>query len=211
MEERKERKETVEATSGKDEGGAGEKPAGKKAPEGEGGEVFIQELPDERLRRLEEEIAVRTRDAEGNYDKYLRAMADLDNSRKRWEKDKADLVKFANETLIEEMLPVLDNLGRALEHAGAGDENLKSLSEGVRLTIDQMHGVLKKFGLREIHAVGEKFDPSLHHAIGHEDVAGVLPGTVVREFQKGYFLRDKLLRPSLVAVAGGTVEGEKEG
>ncbi|MBI5563210.1 MAG: nucleotide exchange factor GrpE [Deltaproteobacteria bacterium] len=172
--------------------------AGTEAQTVEGEE--IQELPDEEISRLKAELAARTMEAADNYDRFLRAVADLENFKKRAEREKTDCVTFANEALLADVLPVIDNFDRALAHA-AGTETLDSLKEGVRLTIGQVWGVLKKYGLQEIPALGERFDPALHHAISHEEAADARPDTVVKEFQKGYMLKGRLLRPSMVAVA----------
>lgn len=146
------------------------------------------------------EIEAKTNEARENYDRFLRASADLDNYKKRVEREKAEIVNFSNEGLITEFLPVLDNLQRALEHANAGHNNVESLREGVRLTIEQMLATLKKSGVEEIKAEGERFDPALHHAISHDE-AGDGPEVVVKELQKGYLFKGRLLRPSMVAVA----------
>lgn len=173
--------------------------------DGNEGEAAVQEAyeiietPEEEIKRLSAELASRTKEAADNHDRFLRACADLDNYRKRAEKEKADGINFANESLISEMLPVLDNFERALSHAK--EENLDSLTTGVQLIIEQMCAVFKKFGLEEIKSVGERFDPAVHHAISHEDSVQAEPETVVREFQKGYYLKGRLLRPAMVAVA----------
>ncbi|MBI5902534.1 MAG: nucleotide exchange factor GrpE [Deltaproteobacteria bacterium] len=159
----------------------------------------IIETPEEETKRLSGELASRTKEAADNHERFLRACADLDNYKKRAEKEKADGINFANESLISEVLPVLDNFERAFSHAR--EENLDSLTRGVHLIIEQMCAVLKKFGLEEIKSVGERFDPAAHHAISHEDSAQAEPETVVREFQKGYYLKGRLLRPAMVSVA----------
>ncbi len=174
------------------------------------GEPRIQAPPGEDLERLQAELEAKTRLAEDNYAKFLRAAADLENYKKRVEKEKARIIDFANEDLIIEILPVIDNLERALAHSEGEQNNLESLVKGVKLTIDQIYAVFKKSGLKEIMAVGEKFDPGLHHAISHEDDDEAEPGTVVKEFQKGYLLKGKLIRPSMVMVAKEPVEGPAE-
>ncbi len=161
--------------------------------------------PFEEIERLKGLLEEKTREARLNHEKYLRACADLENYRKRTAKETARTIEYANETLLKEILPVIDNLERALEHAEK-EKGFESLKEGVRLTLDQMRAVLKKFGLREIKALGERFDPEKHHCISHEEKEGCEPGTVIKEFQKGYIFKNKLLRPSLVAVAK---EGER--
>lgn len=165
-----------------------------------GEEGPLAETPEEEIKRLTELFEAATKEAAANYDRYLRAVAELDNYRKRSEKERADAVTFANEKLIEEILPVVDNFDRALGHASK-DENVESLRQGIDLISAQMTALLKKFGLQEIKASGEKFDPSVHHAISEEDDASSDPGTVVKEFQKGYTLKGRLLRPAMVAVA----------
>ncbi len=163
------------------------------------GRGTIQEIPEEEIIRLQSELDLKTKEAEENYAKFLRSCADLENYKKRVEKEKADIRDFANEKLIAEVLSVMDNFERALEHAE--EKNLDSLRQGMKLTADQMFSMLKKHGLQEIKSVGEKFDPAVHHAISHEERDGASAGTVLKEFQKGYFLRGRLLRPAMVAVA----------
>jgi len=161
---------------------------------------------------LETLLEEKTDEAARNYDLFLRARADLENLKKRQEKEKAGYMSYATECVVLEILPAIDNLERALEHASnSGGENVASLVEGVRLTIEQMRKALAKFGVKEIKALGEPFDPSLHHAISHEDCEDVEPGRVVKEFQKGYLLKDKLLRPAIVSVAGDGSGGGKKG
>lgn len=160
----------------------------------------IQEPIEEEIIRLKAELAAKTKEAADNYDKFLRSCADFENYKKRAEREKTECITFANEGLLSEILPVVDNFSRALDHA-SNDTTLTSLKEGVGLTIEQLWGVLKKCGLVEIPAIGEKFDPSVHHAISHEAAADYPSGTVVKEFQKGYILKGRLLRPSMVSVA----------
>lgn len=166
-----------------------------------GEESHIQELPEEEIARLKGDLEAKRKEAEENYNKYLRACADIENLKKRLEKEKADCVAYANEGFISELLPVIDNFERALAHANGGEETMESLRSGVRLILDQMSSAVKKFGLEEVKSMGEKFNPSVHHAISEEEAEGAGPGTIVREFQKGYFLKGKLIRPAMVAVA----------
>lgn len=160
----------------------------------------LLELPEQEIARLRSELEEKTREAEDNYNKFLRACADLENYKKRSEKEKSDAISYANESIIEDVLSSVDNFERALSHAN-GENNLESLRKGVKLTLDQMYSTLKKYGLQEIKSVGEKFDPSVHHAISHEETDEAEPETVVREFQKGYYLKGRLLRPAMVSVA----------
>ncbi len=158
---------------------------------------------------LETLLEEKTDEAARNYDLYLRACADIQNVKKRGEKERAGYISYATEQVVMEILPAMDNLERALEHAEGEDGKDASLVEGVRLTIEQMRKALEKFGVKAIDALGEVFNPTIHHAISHEESADAEPGTVIKEFQRGYMLKDKLLRPSIVSVAGGSDSGEK--
>jgi len=140
-------------------------------------------------------------EASKNWDLYLRERADLENARKRHQRDREEAVRFANDRLLREMIPVLDNLERAVGHAEQGDDDNQGLLEGVNMTINQFRKVLEDFGVRPIKALGEDFDPNLHQAIGQIESADQAPNSVISEFQKGYLLNDRLLRPSLVMVA----------
>lgn len=167
--------------------------------EDSGGDTDIKELPEEEILRLSEELDSKTRECEELQTKYLRAYADLENYKKRCDREKADYLAYANESLVSELLPVIDNFERALAHTQG--ENSASIADGVKLIIDQLLAVLKKFGLEEVKAEGERFNPELHHAISHDESAEAEPNTVVEVFQKGYFLKGKLVRPAMVSVS----------
>lgn len=141
-------------------------------------------------------------------ERYLLAVADFDNYRKRVDKEKEDLICFANERLIQEILPILDNLERALsmELSKAGTE---SILEGVRMVSSQLHSVLGACGLKPVEAVGGPFDPRYHEAVGVLPSAEHDEGTVISELQRGYSLKGKVLRPSMVHVAGQPSRDEK--
>jgi molecular chaperone GrpE len=175
---------------------AGENPP----PEGEKG----QELAEEKkgpppLEKLEEQLAEKTREASENFDKWLRLRAEFENYKKRMQKEKADLMKFANESLLKSILPILDNLERAVEH-GREVKGNSSLLEGVELTRKQFFSTLERFGVKAVPAVGEVFDPEKHEAIHHE-ASDQEPNRVIREVQKGYLFHDRLLRPAKVVVS----------
>lgn len=153
------------------------------------------------LNELQSEIEAARAEASNNWDLYLRERADLENARKRHQRDKEDALRFANDRLLKEMIPVLDNLERAVSHAGQSDNNNQGLLEGVNMTISQFRKALEDFGVKPINAVGEPFDPNMHQAMGQVESAEQVPNTVVTEFQRGYLLHNRLLRPSLVMVA----------
>lgn len=151
---------------------------------------------------LEEEIARVRTEAGKNWDLYLRAQADLENYRKRAQREKEDLARFANEGILREILPVIDNLERAVEHAGADKGgNGGGLVQGVEMTLAQFRKVLEKFGVVPIPALGETFDPARHEAVGQVETDKYPPNAVAQELQRGYLLNDRLLRPSMVLVA----------
>jgi molecular chaperone GrpE len=132
-------------------------------------------------------------------DKYLRLYAEFENYKKRANKDKEELLKYGNEKLILEILPIIDNLELALKHAS--DNINEGLIQGVEITLKELNKALEKFGLRVIEADGKPFDPSLHHAMMQIDRDDIEENTIVEEFRKGYILEDKVLRPSYVAVS----------
>ena len=148
---------------------------------------------------LTEQLNAAQAEALENRDHYLRARADLDNFRKRAQREKEDLVKFSNETILRELLPVIDNLERALQHAAVDGE--KGLLQGVELTLGQFSKVLEKFNVVAIEPLGELFDSARHEAMGQIESAEQPPNTIVQLLQKGYLLNDRLLRPALVLIA----------
>ncbi len=140
--------------------------------------------------------------AQDNYEKFLRAYADLENYKKRVEKERADTLKYGNEELMRDLLPFMDNLERAIEHASSEiNNNPRALIEGVQLTLKDLRTALEKHGLKAIESVGKPFDPSLHEAMMQVESEAHDPQIVVEEFQKGYLIRDRLLRPARVSVA----------
>ena len=164
-------------------------------------ESVVEEAVDDPLTQLKNELEAARTETSNNWDLYLRERADLENARKRHQREKEDALRFANDRLLKEIIPVLDNLERAVEHAGQGDDDVQGLLEGVNMTINQFRKALEDFGAKPIKAIGTDFDPNLHQAMGQVESAEQAPNTVVTEFQKGYLLHDRLLRPSLVMVA----------
>jgi molecular chaperone GrpE len=125
----------------------------------------------------------------------------MENIKKRLEREKTGLVKFANENLVKDLLPVLDNLERALVHGNEARNNQEALLEGVRLTYEGLLNVLEKFGVTPVKALGERFDPNFHEAVMQKDDPDVEDNSVIEEVQKGYLLHDRLIRPSMVVVS----------
>lgn len=156
--------------------------------------------PEERVRQLEELLAAKEQEAKDNWDKLLRERADLENYRKRASREKEELLNYGIKSLVEEVLPVVDNLERALEHAN--EEGLPALVEGVKMTHTLLVTALKKFGVCAVEgSCGTLFDPAFHQAMSQVETADQPSNTIVQEFQKGYLLRERLIRPSMVSVA----------
>ncbi|MDI3519568.1 MAG: molecular chaperone GrpE [Caldanaerobacter sp.] len=156
-------------------------------------EPSLEEIVEELRKKLEE----KEKEAKEYLDIAQRIKAEFDNYRKRTEKEKAEMISYGQEQVIIELLPVIDNFERAL--ANEGDYN--SLREGLELIYRQFKRVLDKFEVREIEAEGQMFDPYKHHALAQEEVEGKQPNEIIEVFQKGYYLKDKVIRPSLVKVA----------
>jgi len=178
----------------------GEEPqvAAEAAAEGTAAESAAEVQPPQ---PAETELATAREEAAKNRDLYLRACADLDNYRKRTLREKEELAKFANEAILREILPVIDNLERALQHSATGEGNDAGLTQGVEMTLSQFRKVLEKFGVVPIPSVGTPFDPARHEAMGQLESAEHPVNTVVQELQKGYLLNERLLRPALVMIA----------
>jgi molecular chaperone GrpE len=136
------------------------------------------------------------------YDRLLRKTAEFDNFRKRTERERQAQAEAAAADLIEDLLPLLDDLERALK-ADAGSEGAEAYRRGVDIIYRQLNDVLRKRGVRPIEAVGADFDPHYHQAVAHEPSAAHREGQVIEEFRRGYMLGERLLRPSMVKVAKG--------
>ena len=169
----------------------------------------------EDVAELQKHLEEKTREAEENYERLLRLAAEMENLRKRQERDRAELLQFANENLIKELLPVVDNLELALEH-GRQLEAPAPLLEGLEMVHQGFLKALAKFGVSPIVSVGQSFDPAFHNAMMQEEAPEVPDCTVLKELQKGYLLHSRLLRPAMVVVArnpektsGDTVQEEK--
>jgi molecular chaperone GrpE len=135
-----------------------------------------------------------------NQNRFLRAQADLDNFRRRTRLEREELVKYASAKLVEALLPALDNLERAI-HASKQNSDMESLTKGVEMVFRQMEQTMVQEGLQAIEAVGQPFNPEHHQAVMQEEVEGTESGIVVEELQKGYMLKDKVIRPSMVKVS----------
>lgn len=153
-------------------------------------------------------LAAKTQEVQALNDKYLRLAAEFENYKRLAQKDQQEFTRFANEKILKELLPIIDNLERAVRAAhesGSSD----GLIRGVELTLKQFSEMLNRFGVRQMASVGKPFDPAYHQAVARVESAGSPENTVVEEHQKGYLLHDRILRPAMVAVAGPSMGDEQ--
>ena len=155
------------------------------------------------LAELHQKLQEKTQEAEENYVRLLRLAADMENLKKRQERERAELLQFANESLIKELLPVVDNLERALDH-GRQLEAPEALLEGIERVYQGFLKALDRFGVTPFDSVGQPFDPAFHNAMMQEEAPEVPDGSVIKELQKGYLMNQRLLRPAMVVVARHT-------
>jgi molecular chaperone GrpE len=149
---------------------------------------------------LKKKLEEKEKEAKEHYDRLLRMAADFENYKKRAVREKEEWTKFANEDLIKGILPFIDNLERAVNHSEK-TEDFQSLVEGIKLTVQQLLKTLNKFGVSPIESLGKPFNPAVHQAMLVVETDQHEPNQVVEEFQKGYLLNDRLLRPATVSVS----------
>jgi len=158
---------------------------------------------------LRQQLETKETEAKNYYERLLRQAAELENYKKRSARERDDAIRYANESLLKDLLPVVDNLERAIAHASGGG-NGKPLVEGVEMVLRGLADVLAKHGAMPILAQGQPFDPTKHEAITQVETDDHEPNSVVEELHKGYMLRDRLLRPALVSVAKAVKTREKK-
>ena len=155
------------------------------------------DLSDQQFSELKE----KAEKAQQYYEQLLRTTADLDNYKKRAARERQEAIKFANESLLEKLIPILDNFEMALMAANTPNTSAQSMQAGVSMIQQQLKSALTNAGLEEIDATGKPFDPNLHEAISQQESAETPDGHVVQQVRKGYKLRERLLRPASVIVA----------
>jgi molecular chaperone GrpE len=171
-------------------------PQGKKENQPEAaGEKIDREPAD----KTEARLAEKTREASEYFDKWIRLQAEFENYKKRIQKEKSDQMRFGNEALLRAVLPVLDNLERAIEH-GKNAREAGPLLAGVEITLRQLLNALEQFGVKPILAAGEVFDPEKHEAVSQME-SDFESDRVISEVQKGYLFHERLLRPAKVIVS----------
>jgi molecular chaperone GrpE len=164
-------------------------------------EVVVEETPKEES--LEEKVAKLEQQLKDSEDKYLRVHADFENIKKRLEREKYQAIDYASEKFAKDLLAPIDTLEMALQSANVdldAAELLKKLKEGIELTIKNFNTTFEKHNISKIETDGE-FDPNVHNAVMQVDSADHESGQIVAELQKGYMLKDRLLRPSMVSIA----------
>jgi molecular chaperone GrpE len=172
--------------------GAGGQPTEPLAPV-EPGNISPEQL---------EELKQRAAKADENWERLLRTTADFDNYKKRATREKQDAIRFANENLLEKLVPVLDSFDMALAAAtNHSAEAAQSLRTGINMVYQQLKSALTEVGLEEVDAAGKPFDPNLHEAVSQQESAQVPEGQVLQQLRKGYKLRERLLRPATVIVS----------
>jgi molecular chaperone GrpE len=147
-----------------------------------------------------QKIAELQKQADENYQRFLRVQADFENFRRRTNKEKAELAQYASAKLIEQLLPVIDNFERAI-YVSKENKDFDAFAKGIEMIYQQTVQVLAQEGLKPIEAVGRPFNPDFHQAVMQVEKEGVEEGTVVEELQKGYMFKEKVLRPSMVKVS----------
>jgi molecular chaperone GrpE len=185
--------------------------AGSLAPNPELEEAMREAMEAVEAREEERRQPAGEGEAAELHDRLLRLRADFDNFRKRTLKEKEEAFRYGHQNIVKDLLPTVDNLERAIEHArGSQTGDLEGLLQGVELVLRELLGVLEQYGLAAIEAEGQTFDPAVHEAMTQQLHESAPVNTVMQVFQKGYRLRDRLLRPARVVVSGGPGEGSGE-
>ena len=162
-------------------------------------------ISEEQLAALKDQAAK----AAQYHEQLLRTAADMENYKKRAARERQDAIKYANESLLEKFIPVLDNFEAALAAANAPNTSVQSLQSGVSMIQQQLKSAMSEAGLEEINATGQPFDPNFHEAISQQETSDAPEGQVMQQVRKGYKLRDRLLRPASVIVAKKPTENSK--
>ncbi|WP_404425281.1 nucleotide exchange factor GrpE [Nibricoccus sp. IMCC34717] len=163
-------------------------------------------VPAADLAAAEEKLAAARKEAADNYDRYVRLAADMENLRKRTVREKDELRQFATGRVLEDLLPVIDNLGLGLTAAKAPNADLKTLVGGITMVLEQFKSALANHGLQDISPLNQPFDPNLHESISSQASADVPEGNVVAVVRTGYRLNGRLLRPASVVVSTGAAQ-----
>lgn len=189
----------VDETTAKTEAGEDKAINGDDEPATD--ESYTDEDEKDPVKALEEKVAQAEEASRQSHDRLLRATAEFENYKKRSSREATEFRKFANEALIKNLLPVIDNLERAVESSGNDANANKGIVEGVEMTLREIFKVLENFNLKPLESQGKPFDPNFHQAVMQEETEEHPENTVLKEMQKGYILHDRLIRPAMVVVS----------
>ena len=192
MAEKEQRVHAPEAEREAESGAEGREDRAAKQAEDGGGD---------RIRELEEALEAAKAKAEENWNQFVRARADLENVRRRTERDLEHAHKYGLEKIAAELLPVKDSLEMGIAAAQDANADVAKLTEGTELTLKMLQQVMERFHVQELNPLGQKFDPSRHEAMAAQESAEHEPNTVIHVVQKGYLLNDRLIRPAMVIVS----------
>jgi molecular chaperone GrpE len=153
------------------------------------------------LKEMETKIKSLEEEAKETYDRFLRVSAEFENYKKRSAREMSDFKKFANESLIKELLLVIDNMERAINSSKDEGNSNNGLVEGIDMTLKELLKIFEKFGVKQVESLGKPFDPTFHQAVMQEETDEHPHNTVINELQKGYIINERLLRPAMVVVS----------
>ena len=162
------------------------------------------------IKEMEAKLKAAQEESKQTYDRLLRVSAEFENHKKRLDRDMDEFRKFANESLIKEMLSVVDNLERAINSSSDAKQANPGLVEGVNMTLKEILKIFEKFNVKPIESLKKHFDPSFHQAVMTEETDDYTEHTVINELQKGYMMHDRLLRPAMVVVSMPNAKSNNE-
>lgn len=169
-----------------------------------------KEKNDDPLKVMEASLESMEQESKDSHDRFLRVSAEFENYKKRAAREMNDFRKFANESFVKAMLPVVDNLDRAIESSSDDDHSNSSVVEGVNMTLKEILKIFEQFGVKPFESLGKTFDPALHQAVMQEESDDHPEKTILNELEKGYMMHDRLLRPAMVVVSKKTDSENQE-
>lgn len=169
-----------------------------------------KEKNDDPLKVMEARLESMEQESKDSHDRFLRVSAEFENYKKRAAREMNDFRKFANESFVKAMLPVVDNLDRAIESSSDDDHSNSSVVEGVNMTLKEILKIFEQFGVKPFESLGKTFDPALHQAVMQEESDDHPEKTILNELEKGYMMHDRLLRPAMVVVSKKTDSENQE-
>ena len=168
-----------------------------------------KEKTDDPLKVMKARLESVEQELKDSHDRFLRVSAEFENYKKRAAREMNDFRKFANESFVKAMLPVVDNLDRAIESSSNDDHSIRSVVEGVNMTLKEILKIFEQFGVKPFESLGKIFDPALHQAVMQKETDNHPEKTILNELEKGYMMHDRLLRPAMVVVSK-TTESENQ-